>query len=588
MTVRELILLSVIALAFTVLPWTAMAVPPVGENETEAMAITPVPTLYQVELKVADEKRQSFFEYEAALREGIEAAALENDAGRLLSQRILLAELYDQNGMSPEVVQSLEGVELSDLDLPALELLMRNLARLGRYRRVLMIIEERPASSPQSIYLEAAALSSLGAFSRAARRAGDIDWATLFQEGAGLPKLTAAILEATIRSAIAEPAQLRAQVASASLEPLDRQFLNLLILEREGNIDGAVQAAVSLSEQSLDPHLAVRASAFLSVIARSRGTVHPSIVGEFWTGGLGEQEITFARGLQALADSNHEEAFVAFEEVISLVPEADLALIASQEIGNGLIALGRVLQDDPEQLGARAALFIDYVQYAPPGEEGDHMIRQLTDALMELGLSSEAARLLKYQIDHRLRGAPKADVGAELARIQLGENRPDDALSALQTTRTTDLADGLVARRRALEAKALISLRRFDQAEALLTSGSNPPASIVLADLYWETRQWARAGETYLQLTEVNGEEGASFAADDILSRAAVAFALVADDDGMKSALAAASAFAASEGAIAFIHSLNEEQDNPELIFQAYKDHFASDKSGPTGVGTGL
>jgi hypothetical protein len=92
-------------------------------------------------------------------------------------------------------------------------------------------------------------------------------------------------------------------------------------------------------------------------------------------------------------------------------------------------------------------LFYDFQDLTPIGADGDQMVRNLVRRLVDVDLLDEAAKLLKYQVDNRLNGVPKAQVATDLAWIYLMDRKPESALDTINATRTTILPNG--AERRA-------------------------------------------------------------------------------------------------------------------------------------------
>jgi tetratricopeptide (TPR) repeat protein len=58
------------------------------------------------------------------------------------------------------------------------------------------------------------------------------------------------------------------------------------------------------------------------------------------------------------------------------------------------------------------SLFYDFRDLTPIGRRGDEMIRRLADRLVSVDLLDQAAELLQHQVDHRLQGAARSQVGS--------------------------------------------------------------------------------------------------------------------------------------------------------------------------------
>ena len=110
---------------------------------------------------------------------------------------------------------------------------------------------------------------------------------------------------------------------------------------------------------------------------------------------------------------------------------------------------------------AALALYYDFRALTPPGTSGDQMIRNLAERLVKVDLLSQAAELLKYQIDNRLKGAAQAQIAAELAVIDIANRKPDEALKVLNSTALAELPPSLERQRRILEGRALIDAMRL-------------------------------------------------------------------------------------------------------------------------------
>lgn len=109
-----------------------------------------------------------------------------------------------------------------------------------------------------------------------------------------------------------------------------------------------------------------------------------------------------------------------------------------------------------------------------------------------MDLLDQAVELLKYQAENRLDGVAKAQVSTNLAAVYLMNRQPEEALKALWSSRTTLLPTAMNLERRALEARALMELGRYDHALEVLGKDASPAARDVRADILWKQQQWGR------------------------------------------------------------------------------------------------
>ncbi len=226
---------------------------------------------------------------------------------------------------------------------------------------------------------------------------------------------------------------------------------------------------------------------------------------------------------------------------------------------DALRSAGRSLPDMPEAAGLRAdlsdtfrklfldggadglqpiqalALFDEFRELTPIGADGDLMVRRLTRRLVDVDLLPQAAALLKYQVDNRLDGVPKAEVATDLAGLLLMDHRPEEALDAINGSRTTLLPAALNARRRVLEARALLGLGRFDHALELVGEDVSSDALDLRGEIAWRRQSWGEAGAALEAALGDRWRGGTPLDGDDRrrLLRAAVAYSLARDDGAL-------------------------------------------------------
>ena len=150
-----------------------------------------------------------------------------------------------------------------------------------------------------------------------------------------------------------------------------------------------------------------------------------------------------------------------------------------------------------DQLGDLDALslYYDFRELTPAGARGDEMIRNLARRLVHVDLLPQAADLLQYQIDSRLKGVAQAQVAADLALIRIADRNPEGALRALNQTRMSGLAPTLDRERRILEARALIDADREDLALDLLARVTGRDADLLRVDGYWKAKNYSAASD---------------------------------------------------------------------------------------------
>lgn len=251
-----------------------------------------------------------------------------------------------------------------------------------------------------------------------------------------------------------------------------------------------------------------------------------------WRGDATELELIRTLGDIYLSQGHYREALQTLRSAGTRLPNLPAAVELQADLANAFRALFLEGQADGLEPVQALALFYDFRELTPVGAEGDDMVRRLARRLVDVDLLSQAAELLKYQVDNRLDGVAKAQVATDLASIYLMDRKPEQALQALWGSRTTLLPNALNAERRVIEARALSGLTRYDHALEILGSDTSAEAQDVRAEVYWKQKKWAEAagllerrlGERWRDQTALSGEE------ETRLIRAGIAYSLAGDD----------------------------------------------------------
>lgn len=178
------------------------------------------------------------------------------------------------------------------------------------------------------------------------------------------------------------------------------------------------------------------------------------------------------------------------------------------------------------------ALFYDFIDLTPIGPNGDEMIRRMADRLVAVDLLGPAENLLHYQVTKRLDGMARAQVSTRLAMIDLMDHKPKDALEALRSTEIAGLPDDVNHGRVLLEARALAALKQWDQALDLIAVDEVPDTRRLRADIYWESGNWAIAGQKAEELVAARCTDALALSSDERqeVMRAAIAYSLAGDE----------------------------------------------------------
>lgn len=179
------------------------------------------------------------------------------------------------------------------------------------------------------------------------------------------------------------------------------------------------------------------------------------------------------------------------------------------------------------------ALYEEFRELTPAGEEGERLITSLAERLVRMDLLERAASLLEHQVDYRLAGESKARAGVKLAEVLLLDRRPREALMALDRSAAAELPAELGSERRLLRARALATSGRLEQGLGLLDQDDSPASAKLRAELLWEAGEWRRAAPALRALLPSRSEPRIDDATALLLLRAAVAFTLAGDPNAV-------------------------------------------------------
>ncbi len=251
-----------------------------------------------------------------------------------------------------------------------------------------------------------------------------------------------------------------------------------------------------------------------------------------WRGGTFELDTIRALGRLYLSQGRYREALETLRSAGKDLPDLPEAaqLQADMDAAFRTLFLGGMA--DGLQPVEALGLFYDFKELTPVGVDGDEMVRRLVRRLVDVDLLPQAEQLLKYQVDNRLDGAPKAEVATDLAVIYLMDRKPEDALDAINASRTTVLPQQLNLERRIITARALAELGRYGLALEMLGSDSSPDATNVRAEIFWDEKDWPQAGAIFEKLLgdRYKSPGPLSSIEEGQLLRAAAAFSLAGDD----------------------------------------------------------
>ena len=126
---------------------------------------------------------------------------------------------------------------------------------------------------------------------------------------------------------------------------------------------------------------------------------------------------------------------------------------------------------------------------------------------------------------------PRAQVSTDLAVIYLMDRKPEQALEAINGSRSTVLPAALNTERRLVEARAWTALGRYDSALELIEKDTSKDAQDLRAEVLWKQKDWPAAGPLFEKSLGDRWKTDTPLSADEEgrLIRAGVAYSLAGD-----------------------------------------------------------
>lgn len=324
-------------------------------------------------------------------------------------------------------------------------------------------------------------------------------------------------------------------------EELATRLVQARILQQQGHTDRALRMYQAIATAPAE-YLSAPALLRATQIQLQTGKITPvQAAGIFdglryrWRGDATELETIRALGQLYLSQGRYREALEALRSAGKRLPDLPEALQLQADLNaafKNLFLDGAADGLEPIQA---LALFYDFRELTPIGQEGDEMVRKLVRRLVDVDLLDQAAELLKYQVDNRLDGVAKAQVATDLALIYLMDKKPEQAIEAINASRTTVLPTALNMQRRLIEARAWAGVGHFDTALEILDRDKSKDAEDLRAEITWKEKDWAKAGPLYEKSLGERFKNPTPLSAEDEgkLLRAGVAYSLAGDDPAL-------------------------------------------------------
>lgn len=486
----------------------------------EGLEVSSTDTLRQDLASSAPTQRASFIDFDplqqpdfalfAKQRDELEAAAAASDGRARDAARLDLANFFIANGLSHEALGILRVISDTQRNEDVLKKVQMSAAvaniMAGRPKDALMLLNGSNMDQDiDAMFWRAIARAQNGDYAGARADATQAYSIIDSYPSWAREKFLLAATRAAVEEHYADQAQeMIGDVVFAALDNDQVAEFSLLsgrIAEEQGRFDAAIDMYGQAIATEVRPSRAEAVYRTLGILDKQkrldvvRGAQTLAAEALLWRGdALGAN----MQGMLADLYFRTGEYRQGFESVMAAVasdPESrDVQALSdhAQRMFNDLFLNGLADSIGPvEALG----IYYDFRQLTPPGARGDEMIRNLARRLVRVDLLPQAAELLQYQLDNRLRGVARTEVASDLAVIYLAEHKPADAMRVLNDTRLPDLSGTLARQRRILEARALLDGGRDQLALDLVRELTGQDVELMRIDAHWQAKRYAQAGQ---------------------------------------------------------------------------------------------
>ena len=288
------------------------------------------------------------------------------------------------------------------------------------------------------------------------------------------------------------------------------------------------------------------------------------------------REAMMVKALRAEGEENLTVALETYASIVRRHPMSDAARRAELHMRRLLPTI--FVNDADASPVEQAQLFFEYIDYAPPGTDGDALIRRAAARLVALDLNDLAAKMLEHQVFERLRGEERARVAADLARIYADQQQFEEAIRVIAETRFASQDAALMNDRLLIEARTLDALGRGDEALARLDGAEHADALTLAADIHWRRKDWREAARRYV--AAYAQIDHASSKATHLFARGGASYAAAAEFEALSNWLNAARAERGDTAEFAMLAALLEQDASNELEAETgiddFLDHYQS------------
>ncbi len=300
-----------------------------------------------------------------------------------------------------------------------------------------------------------------------------------------------------------------------------------------------------------DKYYRVRAGLALTRLLMERNEIDPvqaidrlESLRYAWRGDELEALTNYRLGRVYIDNKEYPKGLYVLRDAAILSPDSQL----SREVTSYMTTAFRQLYDSDDLQAVSPldsiAVYEEFKELMPGGTEGDRIVDQLAERMVDADLLGRAENLFSYQLEHRLKGSEAGRVALRLAAIRLLNNRPESALKNLDQaealykqgedeTVPADKMHEIIL----LRANALSKTGQADTAiEQLGALPTDKTVARLKADIAWKNQRWREAAdglEILLDVEQIKPDQPLNAEQTDLILNRGIALNLSGDRVGL-------------------------------------------------------
>jgi len=215
-----------------------------------------------------------------------------------------------------------------------------------------------------------------------------------------------------------------------------------------------------------------------------------------WHGDGLEMEVLKLLGDLYAERKDYVNAMRVWDDGVASFPDTAISVDMSHKMEEAFITMFNGGVADTMPTLDALTMYYEYRDYAPSGNTGNEMIDRLADRLVTVDLLDQAALLLDHQMRFQAEKEQRSRIGTRLATIYLLNHEPKKALESLEDSVYGENPVLLRLLRNRLTAQSMTEMGQPEKALQILGADDTPDAEQIRLSIYWRQRDWSHVINT--------------------------------------------------------------------------------------------